>query len=945
MRTALGGLLLSLVLAAPAVADPASTPTPLWIPNGEVSDVLLSGTTAFVGGRFTRVGPYTGALARVDRGAGTLREGWPEVAGSVVDVISDGDGGWYLGGDFFAVGELPRANLAHIRADGTVDAAFAPSTDGTVWALQLVGGVVYAGGSFGQANGEPHSRLAAFDAASGESVAFNGNVTGISGSSVNALVVGGTKDSPVLYAGGSFGGAVSGGTAFVRNDVAAFSLPDGDLQAFDANVTGSVHALLLTADRLYVGGEFSKVGAADRRNLAAVSPVNGSVDSFNHAVGSGSGESVHALALSGSTLYAGGLFFGSTANLRAIDVTTGQATAFNAKLSIFSAVQALAVRDGTLYAGGMLYSVGGSTVRENAAAFDAVTGAATAWDPRAGGSVTALAVTADEVVIGGQFATAGGVARENLAAIDLGTGRPTGFATGVDGLVRAIAESNGTLFVTGPFQNAGGVPRLGTAAMDTATGALTTFAPEFGVNVYDLLAKDSIVYAGGHFTEANGAPRANLAAVRHVPGTSGALLPFRADIGGDVHALELVGDTLYAGGTFPAPRANLAAVDAETGALRAFDAGLGDAVYALTGAGATIVAGGMFTSPRSRLGAFDASGAPAAFAAGTDAMVTALDTLDGVAYVGGTFKTIGTAARWGLAAVDQNTGVASPWNPHAAFTKDFAGRVSSISATPEGGILVGGLFHLTGPGTRAAHLVAFPVPPRAPAVTGAQAGDGQATVSFTAPATGGAQITSYTATATPGGATATGSGSPLTVGGLTNGTAYTLRVTATNRAGTSGPSEPAGPVIPAAGAGSSRAPEITEFSASRRRLRAGKKRTPASGTARPAAKRPGRGTTLTLGLSAAATVRFDMLAETKGRRAGGKCRKPTRANRRGKRCVRLVRRGTFRRTAPAGRSRVVFTARLGKRPVKPGRYRLRATPSDAVGRVGAARDVRLRVVR
>ena len=56
--------------------------------------------------------------------------------------------------------------------------------------------------------------------------------------------------------------------------------------------------------------------------------------------------------------------------------------------------------------------------------------------------------------------------------------------------------------------------------------------------------------------------------------------------------------------------------------------------------------------------------------------------------------------------------------------------------------------------------------------------------SITASATGGTP-TSYTATSSPGGFTGTGASSPVTVSGLTNGTAYTFTVTATNSNGTS----------------------------------------------------------------------------------------------------------------------------------------------------------------
>ncbi|WP_379316564.1 RCC1 domain-containing protein [Paenibacillus puldeungensis] len=87
--------------------------------------------------------------------------------------------------------------------------------------------------------------------------------------------------------------------------------------------------------------------------------------------------------------------------------------------------------------------------------------------------------------------------------------------------------------------------------------------------------------------------------------------------------------------------------------------------------------------------------------------------------------------------------------------------------------------------------------PGAPTGIKAVAGNGQATVSFTPPAEqGGSTVTGYTVTSVPGHVTATGSGSPITVTGLTNGTTYTFNVTATNAAGTGVPSAPSNAVVP-----------------------------------------------------------------------------------------------------------------------------------------------------
>ena len=87
--------------------------------------------------------------------------------------------------------------------------------------------------------------------------------------------------------------------------------------------------------------------------------------------------------------------------------------------------------------------------------------------------------------------------------------------------------------------------------------------------------------------------------------------------------------------------------------------------------------------------------------------------------------------------------------------------------------------------------------PGAPTSVSATPGNGQAIVSFTAPAnTGGFAITSYTVTSSPGNFTATGSSSPLTVSGLTNDTSYTFTVTATNSIGTGPASTVSGSVTP-----------------------------------------------------------------------------------------------------------------------------------------------------
>ncbi|MCL2578250.1 MAG: fibronectin type III domain-containing protein [Defluviitaleaceae bacterium] len=87
--------------------------------------------------------------------------------------------------------------------------------------------------------------------------------------------------------------------------------------------------------------------------------------------------------------------------------------------------------------------------------------------------------------------------------------------------------------------------------------------------------------------------------------------------------------------------------------------------------------------------------------------------------------------------------------------------------------------------------------PGAPTNISSTAGDEQATVFFAPPVNdGGSKITDYTVTAIPGGISATGTSSPIIVPGLTNGTAYTFTVTATNSVGTGAASDASNSVTP-----------------------------------------------------------------------------------------------------------------------------------------------------
>ena len=104
------------------------------------------------------------------------------------------------------------------------------------------------------------------------------------------------------------------------------------------------------------------------------------------------------------------------------------------------------------------------------------------------------------------------------------------------------------------------------------------------------------------------------------------------------------------------------------------------------------------------------------------------------------------------------------------------------------------------PASGASNAVVPATVPGAPIISTVTPGNGQVTVVFAAPATGGSAITGYTVTSTPAGAggDVNGGSTGLShiVDGLTNGVSYTFKVTATNAMGAGAASAASSAAVP-----------------------------------------------------------------------------------------------------------------------------------------------------
>lgn len=713
----------------------------LYGTDGNVVGLARAGNTLYIAGSFRSVGENRGGCVAFDMRSGEVSPKFPKVAGNVYAIVPDGEGGWYIGGDFSGIGGQPRSGLAQIRADGSVS-DWNPSVTGspgylalpTVGAIAVRGERVFVGGAFRFIGSEPRVDLGCIDVRTG--AVLNWIADAPTDGYIQALALQGDT----LFVGGGF--TSLGGTP--RASLAAVSTTSGAILPWQVDAVGGVNALVASDNTLYVGGTFVGIGVGGPPKLAAIDIGTASVLPIDFRVNGVYRQyypniQVAGLAKSGDTLYAVGNFttIGGQvhSSIAAVNTQTGDALPWMPDstgprtddtppplcISIAAGKQAL-------YVGGYFGAAGGA-YHPFVVGWDRISGEALRWTPRPDDAVASLAVSGDTLIAGGYFQMMGEWQhRAGLAALDLGTGRLKPWNPNPNGSIcTAIAVRGDHVLVSGDFWMIGGdpQPRDYLAALDTLGGLVTDWNPGANAAATAFLTCGDTLYVGGIFDEIGGQARNGLAAIDV---TTGALLPWDPNVASYFDGFSPVAtmvrneDVIYLGGTFTQmsgqTRNGLAAIDANTGDLNPWNPGTDNStVSTLLLSGQTLYVGGAFGliggQPRRALAAVDlASGQATEWAPAltewdvVNPRVRALALVDSVLYVGGSFASVGGQERICLSGVDTTTGLPTAWNPGTD------GLVWSI--LPSGhGLYVGGGFSRAG-GVPANGLAAFNLGPSPP---------------------------------------------------------------------------------------------------------------------------------------------------------------------------------------------------------------------------------------
>ncbi|WP_175526560.1 MBG domain-containing protein, partial [Rhodonellum ikkaensis] len=528
---------------------------PDWNPNANsiVNTIAVLGSDIYVGGFFTTVGGLTrNRIVKLNNTTGEVDASWNPNPNNLVQKITISGDDIYVSGDFSSIGGQTRNGLAKLNkttglADVTWDPGIKPVMD-----IAISGDAIYVGGNFTSVGGETRNRLAKINNTTGEAdPSWNPDSNGI----INSIAISGSD----VYVGGNF--TTVGGQS--RNRLAKLNNTTGTADPnWDPKANNTVNSIAISGSDVFFGGAFTILNDIARNRVARISKITNEIDPDWNP---NANNFVSTIVVSGSDIYLGGTFTnvgGQSLNrLAKVNNTTGDADAdWNPNAN--GEVSTIKIADSDIYLGGAFTTIGGQT-RNRIAKINKTTGALDPdWNPIANGTVRTIAISGSDIYLGGAFTTTGGQIRNRIAKINKATGaldpdwNPNAGST-AGNEVFSIAVSGDDIYVGGIFNSLGGLPRSRIAKLNNTTGAADPVWNANGANgVNSIAISGSNIYVGGSFTTIGGASRLNLAKLNNTDGAvdpmwiadAGNISPTASSV--SVNIVVVSANYLYVGGSF-----------------------------------------------------------------------------------------------------------------------------------------------------------------------------------------------------------------------------------------------------------------------------------------------------------------------------------------------------------------------------------------------------------
>lgn len=633
----------------------------------------------YLGGNFSSLGYQSQGIAKVSTASAGADLNFPQTNGYVYAILSDGGGGYYIGGSFSQVGNVTRNNLAHILSTGTVDPAFDPDVNTTVWCLASDGTNLYFGGDFTYVNAYTVTRNYAAAVSLG-----TGAVTSWDPSPDNSV-------RTMVFSGGTIymGGYFNNVKAIGRNYAAAVTTAN-TLTNWAPNTDWYVNQILpnSTGTSFFICGGFSTVKGSTHPYVTKVNNTNGNPATWNPSPS----YVVNSIALNGSRLYLGGNF--SYVNgiykqyVAEIDTSSNTPTSFQADAN--NVIYSLQVAGGKLYAGGAFTQIQNSD-KNYCARIDLTSKTVDSWNPAVNNYVLSFASSATNILIGGYLNQVNSGNRNHIASVDLTTNQLTSYSpnvTGFSGTPNTFYFSGSELFCGGAltyYKSDYSGSYNGLVALDTLSGNITRYfdyTPSGSVT--GLTITNNRLYAGGNFNTWYDSTFSTTVTRNYLGSYDLSANKLTSEIyepNSTVRSLftDVSGGLLVTGDftlTSYVNRSYLAAIDLTTGQANTWNPHPDNQVRTMALKDTSLFIGGYFSyiynsdysnySARQYLGAVSTnSGLATAWSADADSYVETLALSDTILYAGGSFTNVKGASRNYAAAIGTGgTGSVKTWAPN-----------------------------------------------------------------------------------------------------------------------------------------------------------------------------------------------------------------------------------------------------------------------------------------